>query len=261
MDRYWVRIGAGAAAVFGVGIVGISLAKKGVAELKSAALGPVREVLQDVPRTLLNFRLEGRRIGQVRSLDVSNEGEWTPKSIAMTVELDRQADMGLLGDCSLTTERFHHGRRNEVNFRCASAEEIDEDELVQIGEVHFQPADVVRPLLVAEHDVERMERSDLRSLKGSFRSNDGRNVTGEATYDFETHHGKRERGSVRLNAGDGRALIEIRDDAGRELFSLRANDHGVSIDARNKRGHELLKLLAGETGVSLDVHGDRRHRD
>jgi len=83
-------------------------------------------------------------------------------------------------------------------------------------------------------------------------------VTGEATYDIETHHGDRERGSVRLNAADGRALIEIRDEAGRELFSLRANDRGVSIDARNKRGQELLKLLAGEAGVSIDVNTDKR---
>jgi len=256
MDRYWVRIGVGAAAVFCVGFVGITVAKKGVAELKTAAWGPVQRILQDVPRHLLNFRLEGRRVGQVRSIDVSNEGEWTPKSVAMTVQLDRQADLDLISDCSLATEEFEHGR-NEVNFRCASAEDIDDDHLVQIGEIRFQPADVVRPLLVARHDVDRLEHSELRGVKGSLHSSDGKNVTGEATLDIENRRGDRERASVRLDAGDGRALIEIRDENGRELFRLHANDRGVSIDAKDKRGSELLRLLAGEAGVSLKVNAER----
>jgi hypothetical protein len=254
MSRYWVKIALGALCVFGVGMTGISLARKGVHEVKTAALGPVRAALTQLPIHLLNFRLDGRRIGQIRQIDVSNDGEWTAGSIQIQVELDREA--AGLAECLLTNERWEH-RTKEAQFRCVSEDEVADDQLIQVGEVRFEPGNLTRPLYAAEHDLRRIERSDIRGLKATVSSPDGRSVTGQAKYDIRDHRGAEHRGAVRLDASDGRALIEIRDDHGREVFRLRADDHGVSIDAKDKRGNALLRLLAGEAGVDIEVKAEK----
>jgi hypothetical protein len=253
MDRYWAKIGFGALAIFGIGMTGVTLAKKGVHELKTAAMGEAAQILRHPPTDLLNFRLDGRRIGQVKSVEVSNEGEWTAKSVAMKVQVITGREPDDLSGCSLAAEDFAY--RKDAAFRCVTKSEIDDEGLVQIGEVTFAPANLTRPLFIAEREVRKLAKSDLRGLKATLTSDDGKRVTGNARYDLQTDRG-RERGTVVVDAGDGRANIEIRGDDGRELFRLRADDHGVSINAKDKRGSNLLRLLAGEAGVHLDVKSD-----
>ncbi|MCC7132553.1 MAG: hypothetical protein IT352_07910 [Gemmatimonadales bacterium] len=256
MDAYWAKIGLGAAAIFGVGMVGVTAAKKGVAELKTVASAPVQEALQRMPGALLNFRLDGRRVGQVRTIEVSNEGEWTANSVAMTVALESGRAPADLADCSLATEELAH--RKDASFRCVTPAEIDDEGLVQIGEVRFEPDAVTRPLYVEQRQIRKLERSDLRGLKASINSTDGKSVHGVADFDVQTNHGRRERGTVKLDASDGRAVIEIVGEDGRELFRLRADEAGVSINAKDKRGANLLRLLAGDAGVHLDVKTDNK---
>ena len=250
MDRFWGKIGLGAVCIFGVGMGGITLAKKGIHELKTAAIsGPVQAALHHLPTDLLNFRLDGRRIGKVRSVEVSTEGEWTAKSVLMTVTLESGRAPDDLGDCQLATETL--GRRKDASFRCVDTDEIADENLVEIGTVRFEPDAITRPLFVRERDIRELNRSDLRGLKATLSSEDGKTVQGHAKFDVETSRGNHERGTVRVDAADGRALIEIKGENGEELFRLRADDHGVSINAKDKRGRSLLKLLAGETGMQL----------
>lgn len=256
MDRYWVKIALGAACIFGVGMTGISLAKKGVHELKTAALGPVPEMIQGIRSEFLNFRLDGRRIGHVRNLRVQSEGEWTPKTVQLLVALDREQSG--LEDCQVASDRWGRSTR-DARFRCVTSEDIDDERLEQVGEVTFEPGRLVRPLYASSRDLRRISRSALRGLDAELNSEDGKTVTGEASFDVQDRHGKRERGSVRVDATDGRALIEIRDESGREVFRLRADDNGVSLNANDKRGNSLLRLLAGEAGVDLKVNAEKEH--
>ena len=250
MDRFWGKIGLGAVCIFGVGMGGVTLAKKGIHELKTAAIaGPVQAALRHLPTDLLNFRLDGRRIGTVRSVDVSNEGDWSTKSVLMTVALEAGRAPDDLGDCQLATETM--GRRKDASFRCVNSDEIADENLVEIGTVRFEPDAISRPLFIRERDVRELNRSELRGLKANLHSEDGKTVQGQATFDIESRHGVHQRGTVTVDASDGRALIEINGENGEELFRLRADDNGVSINAKDKRGRSLLKLLAGDAGVQL----------
>ena len=252
MDRFWGKIAFGALGIFGLGMGGITLAKKGIHELKTTAVaGPIQAALHHLPTDLLNFRLDGRRIGKVRSVEVSNEGEWTAESIQMTVALEPGRAPDDLGDCQLASEM--QGRRKDASFRCVNSDEVAEDDLVKIGTVRFEPGEITRPLFVEQNDLRRMNRSDLRGLKANFRSEDGKAVQGEASFDLGNRHGNHEKGTVRIDARDGKALIEVHGENGERLFRLRADDNGVSINASDKRGRSLLKLLAGETGVHLNA--------
>ena len=254
MNKYWVRIAIGAAVVFGIGMTGITLSKKGVHELKTAALGPVPAVLAGLRSEFLNFRLDGRRIGHVKQVKIDSDGEWTPNTIQIRVALDQDPDG--LADCQLATD--HWARRgDDARFRCVTAEDVSERELVQVGEVAFEPADLVRPLFASPRDLRKLDRSALRGLKATLNSDDGNAVTGNAEFDVNDGRGHRQRGSVTVDASDGRAIIEIRDESGRELFKLRADDHGVSMNANDRRGKALFRLLGGESGVSIKIDGDK----
>ena len=138
---------------------------------------------------------------------------------------------------------------------CVTGDEVRDEGLVQIGEVTFSPSKVTRPLFVSEHDVRKLAKSDLRGLKATLTSEDGKTVKGEARYDVNTDRG-RERGTVKVDAGDGRALVEIKGEDGRELFQLQADEHGVVMNAKDRRGSNLLRLLAGQAGVHLDIKTD-----
>jgi hypothetical protein len=244
MNRYWLGIGAGALVIFGVGMTGIKLGQKGWHELKTAAAGPVAEVLQE-PIAALRFSLDGERIGRVRSIEVQSDGRWTDNAIRLVVGLDDPSVADRLSRCAITADRFH-GPKDDARFRCLSEAELEHDRMVQIGEVRFEPADMERPLYVSERDRRRLERSDVRSLTANLTSADGESVKGRATFDIKTRHGRHERGVVTIRAGDGTALIDIRDEKGNRVFELNASESGVSLHAADGKGRDLIRLLAGK---------------
>jgi len=243
MNRYWLGIGAGALAVFGVGMAGITLGKKGLHELKTVATAPV-QVLRE-PLGVLRFRLDGERIGQLRSVKVNSDGSWGDKAIQLVVALDAGVSTDHLETCGIAGDRMSNPR-DDARFRCVSKSEVDDQDLTQIGEVEFQPGDLVRPLYVTDHDRRRLERSDVRSLQADLTSQDGKSIEGQASFDFDSRSGKHQQGTVSIHAGDGRALIDIRDENGKAVFQLRANESGVSLKAADGEGSDLVRLLTGK---------------
>jgi hypothetical protein len=251
MNRYWLGIGAGALAVFGIGMGAMSLGRKGIHELSTALGGTVAAKLAG-PIDALRFRLDGRRLGHLETMEVRSDGSWGADAIRIVVRLDDPAGAAALEDCALAGERAG-GPDGEARFRCAGEAEVRSGRLVQLGEVRFEPGALVRPLYVAERERRSLEGSDIRRLQASLSSPDGEQVRGQAQFDVAAEGGARHRGVVRLEAGHGRALIDIRDDQGKALFRLSAGEQGVSIDASDRRGRELARLLAGEAGVKVKV--------
>lgn len=251
MDPYWKKIGIGALCVFGVGMAGITVAKKGVAELKTAALGPVQEVLRSAPQ-LLTFRLDGRRLGQVKTIEVADQnGEWGAESVRILVELEADRAPRDLADCALAADEL--ARRKDASFRCVTELDVADERLTRIGEVRFEPAGLSRPLYLARHEMRQLQRSNLRGLTATVEAVGQDGIEGNARYDIRSRNGRHERGTVRLDAADGRALIEVRDESGQEVFRLRADESGVSLNANDRDGARLLRLLAGEHGVDIKV--------
>jgi hypothetical protein len=244
MNRYWLGIGAGALAVFGVGMTGITLGKKGLHELKTVAAAPVAEALR-APLGVLRFRLDGERIGEVRAVNVNSDGSWGSDAVHLMVTLDDAAAADHLKGCGIAGDRMSRPK-DDARFRCVSPSDVDDEDLTQIGQVEFQPGDLVRPLYVSSRDRRRLERSDVRSLKANLTSNDGKSVDGQASFDLDVKNGGHQRGTVSIHAGDGRALIDIRDENGKALFQLNANDGGVSLKASDGKGSDLVRLLVGE---------------
>src|SRR5207245_953626 len=148
------------------------------------------------------FRLDGRRIGRIQSVDVNHTGSWDANTVKLTVALDQKETLGTLIDCNITAEETHHFD-DRSSFQCASAGDLGS--LVELGQVRFEPGALTRPLYVSQDDVRRLEHSDIRQLEASLNSDSGgKTVQGHANFDIEPRHGGRQRGTVNLDASDGR---------------------------------------------------------
>jgi hypothetical protein len=226
--RYWIRVALGALLVFGLGLAGLAAVNRGTAEVRSL----VSHAAMQLPRQLarLDFSLDGRKIGRVSAIEVQRTGPADPGRARLQVALADAADLGALERCLLTSDdldRFPHSS----GFRCADAAEIGAG-LVEIGQVVFQPADLVRPLYLPNHTVERWRRAGIRSLDASLTADGQGGVNGSGRFELAEAHRGVERGTFRLEADERGAAITIQDHLGRSLFDFSATEHGVSVKVR-----------------------------
>jgi hypothetical protein len=158
--RYWTRVALSALLVFGLGLAGLAAVNRSKAEVQSMLSTAVRQLPLQLAK--LDFSLDGRKIGTVSGIDVQRTDPADLGRVKLRVTLADAGHLGALQSCRLTSDdldRFPHSS----GFRCAGAAEIDAG-LVEMGEVVFQPAELVRPLYLPNHIIERWRRSEVRSL-------------------------------------------------------------------------------------------------
>jgi hypothetical protein len=223
--RYWTRVALGALLVFGLGLAGLAAVNRGKAEVRNL----LSTAALQLPRQLakLDFSLDGRRIGAVSGIEVQRTGPADPGRVKLRVALADPGDLGALETCRLTSDdldRFPH----TTGFRCADAAEIGAA-LVEMGEVVFQPAELVRPLYLPKHTIERWRRAGVRSLDASLTADGRGGVTGRGKFELAEAHRGVERGTFRLQADERGAVLSIQDHLGRSLLDFSATEHGVSV--------------------------------
>jgi hypothetical protein len=143
------------------------------------------------------------------------------------VALADPGDLGALETCRLTSDDLDRLSQTS-GFRCADAAEIGAG-LVEMGQVVFQPGELVRPLYLPNHTVERWHRSGVRSLDASLAADGRGGVTGRGRFELAEAHRGVERGTFRLEADARGAVISIQDHLGRSLFDFSATEHGLSV--------------------------------
>ncbi|MGH7560671.1 MAG: hypothetical protein ACRENB_06610 [Gemmatimonadales bacterium] len=225
MRGYWWKIGLGAAMVFALGLTVVSVVNAGKSRVKSmlATAGgrlPVR--ITDLP-----FRLEGRHIGDLSGVEVRRQSAGEVGEVVIRVELSDAAYLPELAACDVAAGRVHHWKRSP-RFRCADAAEIATGELGRLGDIVFEPGGLRRPIYLDARDLDRWKRSDVRALDANLvRVGDGIRASGR--FDLMPDHGRPERGTFDLVAGDGGARFVVRDERGREIVNFSAGDHGLNI--------------------------------
>jgi hypothetical protein len=155
MRSYWLRILLGALAVFAIGMIGVSLFRRGRAKVTAvvAGNGPITIPLPFVP-----FQLDGNKLGTVERLVVNREAPKKVSSVDLEVKLgDSLVAHGLAG-CRLAANlesdsakpgdlNLHMNHAGERPFFfCAKSDSA----LVPFGTVTLQPGDVTVPLLVPQ---------------------------------------------------------------------------------------------------------------
>ena len=223
--RYWTRVALGALLIFGLGLAGLAAFNRGAAEVRTLVSAAAMQLPLQLAR--LDFSLGGRKIGKVSGIEMQRTGPADPGRVKLLVALADPGDLGALESCLLTSDdldRFPH----TSGFRCADAAEIGAG-LVEMGQVVFQPAELVRPLYLPSHTVDRWHRSGVRSLDASLTADGQGGVSGRGRFELAEAHRGVERGTFRLEADERGAALSIQDHLGRSLFDFSATEHGVSV--------------------------------
>ncbi len=243
MRSLWTKVGLGAAGVFAVGMLGLTVFRQAAAATSQAVGEVIHRTVQGATRAAMHnmaFRLDGENLGSLRQLSIHRVQRGDLPEVAIEVTLRDIAFAKRLAQCDLVPAA---GRNAEdfdprQGFRCA---ERREGPFVGIGTAHFLPGDIVRPILVSRAHAAQLRQGDPF----------------EATADLN--------GQVRVTARDGGgeivkvladssgASIHVRDGQGRSLVRLVADSAGAMLRVRDEDGREIVRLDAGGGRFSLTV--------
>ena len=165
MRNYWLRIALGALAIFAVGMVGITLVRRGIGVTEGT--GPITLPVMFVP-----FKLDGQKLGTINRVVLHRTAPKRIGSVELGIKLsDSVLARGLEG-CRLVAnfDAEHSPSGSEVRpghlssgvFSCLHG--IDSSaQFQEFGHAVFQPGDVSVPLLLPNDIVDDLKRGDLGS--------------------------------------------------------------------------------------------------
>jgi len=155
MRSYWLRIFLGAFAIFAIGMIGVTFArrtKQRVTEVVTGS-GPLTIPLPFVP-----FELEGSKLGELQRLVVNRDAPKKVSSVDLQVKLDDSMLVQGLAGCRLAANlESDSAKPGDINIRshrkdqkalffCAKSD----SGLVTFGTVTLEPGEVTVPLLVPQ---------------------------------------------------------------------------------------------------------------
>ncbi len=167
MRNYWMRIALGATAIFIVGMVGVSLVRRGLGKVHGVVhgTGPI-----SIPLAFIPFQLNGDKLGTLERVTLEREAPNHVSRVELEVKLgDSLLARGLKG-CRLAANMhpdsadhpgvsISKGPFPEGNFWCAPGDSADG--FVEYGRAVFNPGDVTVPLFLPEDLVEELQNLDF----------------------------------------------------------------------------------------------------
>jgi hypothetical protein len=169
MRNYWLKILLGALGIFAVGMIGVSIARSGIAKVNSVVHSddPI-----SIPLGLVPFALAGEKLGKLDHVTLYRESPKHVSGVELTVDLaDSLLAQGLSG-CRLVANIEGDDRKRGVNirvgnegaernaFRCLSGDSTPPD-FVEYGVAIFNPGEVEVPLLLPAELVTELQSLDF----------------------------------------------------------------------------------------------------
>ncbi len=115
MDRYWLKIGVGALAVFAVGFAAWRVVERGVTEVRDFA-GSDRSI--SIPLFgVIPFNVEGRRSGGIDRITILRDAPKRISGVVVRVGRGDSLPEGAFADCNFTVQDPTHVDEN-TQFRC-----------------------------------------------------------------------------------------------------------------------------------------------
>jgi hypothetical protein len=166
MRNYWLKIAFGAVIIFAIGMVGLSIVRRGVARVNTVVTGsgPI-----NIPLAFLPFELEGQRLGTMKRVTLHRAAPRHVTQVNLEIELsDSLVAQGIAG-CRLAANleqdsgeqgiNIQGGRFAKGTFWCL--QEVDSTEHVEYGQVTFRPGDVTIPLYLERDLVDELQHLDF----------------------------------------------------------------------------------------------------
>jgi hypothetical protein len=161
MRTYWLLILLGALAVFAVGMIGVTFARRTRDKVTAVVTGsgPL-----SIPLPFVPFELEGNKLGRLERLVVNREAPKKVSSVDLEVKLDDSLLVQGLAGCRLAANlESDSSKSGDINFRSHKIEDRafffcakSDSGLVEFGTVKLAPGDVTVPLLVPVSLAEQM---------------------------------------------------------------------------------------------------------
>jgi hypothetical protein len=272
MRNLWVKIGLGAAGIFVVGMMAVTL----VRSAKAAAVNAFNDVTQRAPAAIaaaaaqaaaeaagaaqetqrlasltqleqvggytnrmidLPFRVDGAELGMLTGGVIRRTRADALPSMDLEVELTHADARAQLEDCVLVPLRRHRDNFGD-GFRCATSDDRD---LVTFGRVRFSPGSFSRPVMITSEQAADLRRGKPFEARADLHGQVNVRATGE--------HG----GLVNVQADNNGANIQIHDEQGNDVFRLLADSLGASLRVRDRNGRDIVRLSAADGRFSLTV--------
>jgi hypothetical protein len=169
MRNYWLRIAFGAVAIFTVGMIGVTLTRRGVGRVRGVVQGsgPITLPIAFVP-----FKLDGQKLGTVNKVVLLRDAPKRISAVELELKLkDSMLARGLEG-CRLAANLSDEHKRGEVRIRTGSLSSgvfsclragDSTSEFQEFGRAVFQPGDVSVPLLLPNDIVDDLKHGDFGS--------------------------------------------------------------------------------------------------
>lgn len=169
MRNYWLRIVLGAVAIFCVGMIGISLTRRGV--------GRVRGVVQgsgplSIPLAFVPFNLDGSKLGSVDKLVLFRDAPKRISAVEIQIKLNDSLLAGGLEGCRLAAnlDKDSGGRGVQIRagqfsrgvFSCLTGHDSSAG-FREFGRAFFHPGGVSVPLLLPSDMVDDLKKGDFNS--------------------------------------------------------------------------------------------------
>jgi hypothetical protein len=167
MRNYWLRIALGAAAIFTVGMIGVTLARQGVGRVRGVVegSGPI-----SLPLAFIPFKLHGQKLGNVSRVIVLRDSPKQISAVELQVKLrDSVIARGLEG-CRLAANfdadhepqgvRVRGGSSFPGVFSCIQVGDSAAG-VQEFGRAVFQPGNVSVPLLLPNDMVDDLKAGDF----------------------------------------------------------------------------------------------------
>ena len=173
MRNYWMRIVLGAVAIFAVGMIGISLVRRGLHGVHEVAegTGPIT-----VPIAFVPFKLEGRKLGTLSKLVLYRDAPKQLSSVQLEVKLEDSVVARGLEGCRLVANLDDNkppsGRQVQVSalssgvFSCLQGDD-SAAQFQDFGRAVFQPGNVSVPLLLPKDMVDDLKQGNFDSGEDS----------------------------------------------------------------------------------------------
>lgn len=166
MRNYWLKIALGALGIFVLGMIGITLARRGMetAHKVVSGTGPI-----SIPLGFVPFSLGGTKLGTIDRVTLLRDAPKHVTAVALELKLsDSMVAQGLAGcrlAANLNAEKNRHGfhgQWGEGTFVCLPSDSTNPD-FVEYGHALLQPANVTIPLFLPSDMANDLAKGDFNS--------------------------------------------------------------------------------------------------
>jgi hypothetical protein len=173
MRNYWLRIALGAAAIFTVGMIGVTVARSGVDRVRGVVegSGPI-----SLPLAFIPFKLDGRKLGTVNRVVLLRDAPKQISAVELEISLDDSVLARGLEGCRLAANfdadhtpqevQIRAGRFSRGVFSCLHGEQPIAH-LQEFGRAVFQPGNVSVPLLLPNDIVDDLQQGNFETGEDS----------------------------------------------------------------------------------------------